>query len=295
VGPRAIEKPAADWNRVPPTDIAVDCHVHLFPERLFEAIRRWFAQAGWAIPYPHRTGEVLDLLRAFGVRECWALPYAHKPGVAAELNAWMADVQREHAMVRGFFAVHPDDDVADLARRAVDDHGLCGMKIHCEVQQVAISDPRLDPAFDLLERRGLPCVLHSGDAPYPYTRPHLDVSRVAERLRRNPALHAVIAHLGAMQTAEYLKLMDQYPGLHLEISFTKAPGVAELDKFDWNGLARYAERILFGSDFPNLTFIYAEQVENWLALDWVRQNHDAFFGGNAHRLLSRKGDMRLGA
>lgn len=282
-----VESPT-DWNRKPPTDIAVDCHVHLFPERLFEAIRRWFAQAGWNIPYPYRTEEVLGLLRFFGVRECWALPYAHKAGVAAELNAWMAGMQREHAMVRGFFAVHPEDDVADVARRAVDEHGLCGMKIHCEVQQVAVSDPRLDPAFDLLEERGLPCVLHSGDAPYPYTRPHLDVARVAERLQRNPALKAVIAHLGALQTTEYLNLMDRYPGLHLEISFTKVEGADDLADFAWNDLSRYADRILFGSDFPNLTFVYADQVENWLALDWVREHHAAFFGGNAHRLVAAR-------
>ena len=290
MGERRLSAPvrqeaSPDWYRPPPTAIAVDCHTHLFPERLFAAIRRWFADVGWVILYPHRTEEVLARLREFGVRECWALPYAHRAGVAGELNAWMGQVQREHAMVRGFFAVHPEDDVADLARRALDDHGLCGLKIHCEVQQVAVSDPRLDPAFDLLEQRGLPCVLHAGNAPYPYTRPHLDVARVAERLQRNPGLKAVIAHLGALQTTDYLALMDRYPGLHLEVSFTKVAAVEAHADVDWEALGRRADRLLFGSDFPNLTFTYAEQVENWLQLAWVRANHDAFFGGVAHRLL----------
>ena len=270
-------------------DIPIDCHVHLFPERLFKKIREWFEKVDWRIPYPYKTDEVLAQLRDFGVRECWAMPYAHKPGLAAELNAWMAGVQRQYSMVRGFFTAHPEDeDVGGLAARAVDELGLHGMKIHCEVQQVAVSDPRLDPAFDLLEERGLPCLLHSGDAPYPYTRPHLEAERVAERLAKNPRLKAIVAHLGAHSTRRYLELCETYPGLRLEVSFTNVPGYAEQSRIDFADLAPRADRVLFGSDFPNLTFSYAEQVDNWLKLDWVRQNREAFFGGNARRLLSEE-------
>lgn len=232
------------------------------------------------------TDEVLNLLAGFGVAECWALVYAHKAGMAAELNAWMAEVARRHEMVRGFFTVHPaDDDPADLARTALDEHGLCGLKIHCEVQQTAVSDPRLDGVFSLLEERGKPCVLHCGNAPYPYTRDHLDVQRVVERLAKNPRLKMVVAHLGAHQTSRYLELCETYPGLHLEVSFTNVPGQAQDSKVDFAELAPFADRLLFGSDFPNITFTYAEQVERWLAVDWVKENQEAFFGGNARRLL----------
>jgi len=261
--------------------------VHLFPARLFGAIRRWFAEVGWNIPYPHETDEVLAALAGFGVGECWALPYAHKPGVAAELNAFLAGLQRDRPQVRGFFTVHPDDEnVGALAREALDRLGLHGLKIHCEVQQVAVSDPRLDAAFDAIEAAGRPCVLHSGNAPYPYTRPHLDVARVAERLARNPRLKIVIAHLGAMQTLEYLKLCDRYAGLHLEASFTNVEPYRAAVPFDFDAdLAPYAERLLFGSDFPNLTFAYAEQADAWAALPWVKRDAAAFFGGRARKLL----------
>ena len=225
-------------------------------------------------------------MRAFGVRECWALPYTHKPGMADELNRWMGETARQYPMVRGFFTVHPGDrDVAGLAARAVDEYGLCGLKIHAEVQQVAVSDDRLDAAFDLIERRGLPCVLHSGDAPYPYTHDRLDVARVAERLQKNPGLKAVIAHLGANQTRQYLALCERYPGLHLEVSFNLVSPYREKLTYDPNELAAYADRLLFGSDFPNLTFGYAEQADNWLALDWVRERRDDFFCGTARKLL----------
>ncbi len=277
-----------DHLRQPAAPVTVDCHVHLFPERLFRAIRRWFAHVGWEIPYPHRTAEVLDLLRGWGVQEVWALTYAHRPGVAGGVNAWLGELCRAEPMVRGFFSVHPgDDDPGGLALAALDEHGLSGLKLHAEVQKLAVDDRRLDPVFDLMEARGRPCVLHTGDAPYPETKPHLDAARVAERLRRNPRLTAVIAHLGANQTEQYLELCGRYPGLHLEVSFTNFPGSYVPGQVDLEALGEHRERLLFGSDFPNLTFSYADQADRWWALDWVRQDAEAFFGGRAKKLLPR--------
>jgi len=284
--PDVDHAPCGDPLRRPRASVRVDCHTHLFPDRLFEAIRGWFDRAGWDIPYPYRVTEVLSLLRGFGVEEAWALTYAHRAGVAEGVNAWLGEVVRREPMVRGFFSVHPEDaDPVGVVRRALDEHGLSGLKLHCEVQRLAVDDPRLDGVFDLLEERGRPCLLHSGNAPYPFERDYLDVARVAERLRRNPRLVAVIAHLGAHQTERYLALTERFPGLHLEVSFTRYPGAPA--EVDLDALAPYAGRLLFGSDFPNITFGYADQADAWWAVDWIRADADAFFGGRARALLER--------
>ena len=277
--------------RRPKAPIAVDTHVHLFPKRLFGAIRTWFTNVGWEIPYPYETERVLAALAHFGVEEIWALTYAHKPGVAEGVNAWLGELCRRELpsrpRVHGFFSVHPDDDdPTAIARRALDDHGLAGLKLHAEVQRLAVDDPRLDGAFDLLEERGRPCVLHAGDAPYPVPVPNLDVARVAERLRRNPKLVAVIAHLGAYQTERYLALTETYENLYLEVSFTRFPGIQGRLEIPYDALPPYADRLLFGSDFPNLTFTYADQADAWWAEDWVRADADAFFGGRARQILA---------
>ncbi len=275
-----------DPARLPRAPVRVDCHTHLFPERLFAAIRRWFVGVGWQIPYPYRTDEVLDQLRRFGVQQVWALTYAHRPGVAEGLNAWLGALCRREPMVRGFFSVHPaDDDPQALAQRALDRHGLHGLKLHAEVQGLAVDDPRLDRVFDLLQERGAPCLLHSGDAPYPRAKPNLDVSCVAARLRRNPRLRAVIAHLGAYQTGEYLDLTGDYEHLYLEVSFTLFPGSPALERLDLDRLGRHRQRLLFGSDFPNLTFGYADQADAWWDLPWIRQDAAAFFGERARALV----------
>ena len=277
---------ASDPFRPPRAPVRVDCHIHLFPERLFQAIRGWFAEVGWQIPYPYRAEEVLTLLRGWGVEEAWALTYAHRPGVAEGINRWLGELCREQPMVRGFFSVHPgDDDPVGLARRALDEDGLSGLKLHAEVQKLGVDDARLDGVFDLLERRRRPCVLHTGDAPYPETKAHLDVARVAGRLRKNPRLRAIIAHLGANQTAHYLELCQQYEALYLEVSFTNFPGSPVPGQVDLQALGEHHQRLLFGSDFPNLTFGYADQADAWWDLDWVRQDAEMFFGGRARSLL----------
>ena len=40
----------------------VDAHVHVFPDRVFEAVWRWFEQYGWPIRYKLHTPEVLSFL-----------------------------------------------------------------------------------------------------------------------------------------------------------------------------------------------------------------------------------------
>ena len=272
--------------RKPHAPVRVDCHVHLFPDKLFKAIRKWFENIGWHLPYPYETERVLEILREFGVEEVWALTYAHKPGVAEGVNSWLGQVQKNTPMVRGFFSLHPEDDnPLEIARRALDEHGLQGLKLHCEVQKIAVDDNRLDPVFDLLEKRSVPCLLHSGDAPYPYTRYYLDVARVEERLHRNPELKTVIAHLGAYQTRQYLELTERYANLYLEVSFTNYPDMPDKEKIDHGALRSFKDRLLFGSDFPNLTFSYADQADSWWAFDWIREDAEMFFGGRARKLL----------
>ena len=57
-----------------------------------------------------------------------------------------------------------------------------------------------------------------------------------------------------------------HPNLHLEVSFTNFPGSEQLGRLDFDALAPHRDRLLFGSDFPNLTFTYADQADAWWKL-----------------------------
>ncbi len=68
----------------------IDTHVHIFPDHIFKAIRRWFDDYAWHIRYQLSTSEVFDFLLSHGVCHIIALQYAHHPGIAGDLNQYMA-------------------------------------------------------------------------------------------------------------------------------------------------------------------------------------------------------------
>jgi predicted TIM-barrel fold metal-dependent hydrolase len=83
-------------------------------------------------------------------------------------------------------------------------------------------------------------------------------------MRRHPRLLAVVAHMGAPEYAEFLDLAGQYPRLHLDTTmvFTDffeagAPFPSDL----LLRLAALADQVVLGSDFPNIPYPYAHQLE----------------------------------
>jgi predicted TIM-barrel fold metal-dependent hydrolase len=106
-------------------------------------------------------------------------------------------------------------------------------------------------------------------------------------------LTAVVAHLGAPEYAEFLTLAERYPRVHLDttMAFTDffeqgAPFPGEL----LPRLAAMGEKVVLGSDFPNIPYPYARQLEALERLrekepclddDWLR----AVCWFNGHRLI----------
>ncbi|MEZ4463054.1 MAG: hypothetical protein R3F43_00690 [bacterium] len=85
----------AEWPRLPAhLPPVVDAHVHLFPDRVFDALWRWFRAHAWPIRHPH-SPDVIDFLLARGVDHLAALHYAHRPGMAQALNRYMHETTAE--------------------------------------------------------------------------------------------------------------------------------------------------------------------------------------------------------
>jgi predicted TIM-barrel fold metal-dependent hydrolase len=241
----------------------IDLHTHLHPPRLFRAIRRWFAEhSDWDVgSQPSEPAEVAAVLRAAGVERFIFCSYAHKTGMARELNAWLAQTSRELAGYGLPLAtVHPDDTayLEDLAL-ALDD-GCIGLKIHEDVQRLAVDDPRFDPVYDELARRGRFVLAHVGPIPWAYPR-HTGLARVESVLAKHPTLNFVVAHFGAPDSNDYLELMDRAPRLYLDTTmfFAAKSPMAGTAHFDLAAMATHAGRVVYGTDYPNIPFPYASE------------------------------------
>ena len=220
----------------------VDCHVHLLPGRLGEAVRAFFeAHLEGELAYPNDHGFVLDSLSAAGVVQAWHLPYAHKPAVAAGLNRASAELVARwsgHAVsLVGGAAVHPGDrSPADIVGAALDEHGLRVVKLHCSVGQFEVDDPRLDGMWEMVERRAVPVVVHAGHDASGETAGHeLDpLHRVAARF---PGAPIVIAHAGHPDTSAAVELVDRHENVYVDLTPRVVDRVASRRRC-WNDCTR---------------------------------------------------------
>jgi predicted TIM-barrel fold metal-dependent hydrolase len=271
----------------------IDAHTHLHPPRLFAAIRRWFAEhSDWDLRgQPTEPTDVAAALRAAGVERFVFCSYAHKAGMARELNAWLAQTSRD---LGGFgvplATVHPGDPAPLADLRAALDDGCLGLKLHEDVQRVAIDDDRLRPIFAELARRGAFVLAHVGPIPWSYP-PNEGVSRVRRVLDAHPSLNLVVAHMGAPDTRGYFQLMARYPRLYLDTTMVFAGGGHLHGDVTIDGalLGAHAERVLYGTDFPNVPYAYRRERDGIAAYGLPDATMRAILHENAARLLAEAG------
>lgn len=271
----------------------VDAHVHIFPPRLFEALWRWFDTWGWPIRYRLHAEQTLDFLRARGVRHMVALHYAHKPGMARSLNAFVAEVAARHDDVTAVATVHPDDeDPAGILRDAFA-LGLRGVKLHCHVQCFAPDDPRLEPIYATCAALGQPMVVHAGREPKSpgyACDPHAlcAAERVEAVLRSYPTLKLCVPHLGFDEFAGYQRLVEQYDTLWLDTTMTLAD-YFHVDYVQGTPPRRVMEarpeRVLYGTDFPNLPYAWDREVVRVARMGLGEQHLARLLHGAANELF----------
>jgi uncharacterized protein len=278
----AVPPPPADDADVPRflADLGlpgvVDVHVHFLPDNVMDEVWAYFDRAGthygteWPVHYRTPADERVATLAALGVRAFAPLVYPHRPGMARWLTGWVADFAARTPGAVPTATLFPEPDVAEYLGAAVD-AGARVVKVHVQVGGFDPRDPLLRPAWGLLAEAGVPVVVHCGHGPLPGAHTGLDV--FGGVLAEHPRLAAVLAHAGMPDYAAALDLVARYPRVHLD---TTMVGTAFTDRFaplpgDWPArLADVADRVVLGTDFPNIPYAYAEQlaaITGWAGAD----------------------------
>lgn len=254
----------------------VDVHVHFLPERMLDKVWAYFdaaeAHYGTAWPVHYRTPEPdrVATLERLGVRAFAPLVYPHKPGMGSWLTEWVTAFAARTPAAVPTATLFPEPGVADYLGAAVD-AGARAVKVHVQVGGFDPRDPLLRPAWGLLADAGVPAIVHCGHGPVPGRYTGLDV--FAEVLAEHPRLPAVLAHAGMPDFGGALSLAHRYDDVHLD---TTMVGTAFTERMaplpaDWPArLAGVADRVVLGTDFPNIPYSYAEQIRavaGWAAAD----------------------------
>ncbi len=263
-----------------------DIHTHFLPPRVMAKVRAQFDAAGpligrpWPLRYRGEDDALVETLRSFGVRRFTALPYAHKPDMAEFLNEWAAGFAARvpEAAVCGTFFPEPGVETYVASRSARSSKRVEVWKVHVQVGAFAVTDPLLDEAWGLVADTGTPVVLHAGSGPVPTE--HTGPGPVAALLARHPRLRLVIAHAGAPEYAEFLRLAETYDRVALDTTMAFTPFFEEMGgAYPPELLPRLRDlglggKVHLGSDFPNIPYDYAEQLDALARLDlgeeWLR-------------------------
>lgn len=252
----------------------VDAHVHLFPDHLFASIWQWFDKYGWPIRYRLKSTEIVEFLLSRGISRIVGLHYAHRPGVAGELNRFMSDLCRRYPQLTGLATVFPGESDSDQILAEAFDSGLAGVKLHCHVQCFDMLGEAMHAIYRTCQSYDKPLIMHVGREPkspaYPCDPYELCSAERLERvLSEYPELGICVPHLGADEFDSYQRLQAQFDNLWLDTTMMLADYLPFDHIPDLTNMR--ADRLMYGSDFPNLPYAWDREIQRLLRLNL---NHD---------------------
>lgn len=223
----------------------IDFHTHVYPDNIAhkaaDSVREFYTLGNDQMDGTVQT--LLKLGNEAGVHEFVILPVAMRPDRTRHINEFILQQLEQHDCFYGFGTLHAGmenitDEVEFIMKK-----GLRGVKMHPDCQVFDIDDPRLFPAYEMLQGK-LPVILHMGDVRYRYSHP----ARLRKLLKEFPKLQVIAAHFGgySMYETAYDELRDTdcFFDVSSSLMFME-PGVAE------RYIRHYgAERFVYGSDYP---------------------------------------------
>ena len=275
----------------------IDVHTHFMPKPVLDKVWRYFDTAGplvgrsWPISYRTDEARRLETLRSFGVRAFTSLVYPHKPGMAAWLNQWAAEFAVATPDCLATATFYPEPEAVDYVESAIRG-GARVFKAHVQVGGYEPNDALLEGVWGLIEDAGVPVVIHCGSGPQPGA--HTGPAPIRALLRRHPHLVLVVAHMGMPEYTEFLDICADFEQVRLDttMAFTGfAESTTPFPPDQYGRLSQLGDRILFGSDFPNIPYGYPEALGALTRLPgiddaWLR----AVLHDNAARLFGEPQD-----
>jgi len=182
----------------------------------------------------------------------------------------------------GAICLYDETPYPEQAERAVKDLGIQGFKMLPTYAHFYADDPKLFPFYDALQAMGVPVMFHTGTSIFKGSRikygDPLFIDEIADEF---PRLRIILEHGGrpfwydrafwlvTRHTNVYIGIAG-IPAKHLVIHFPH--------------LEKYAERFIFGSDWPGISDI-KPMADKIIDLPYSQETKERILGGNAREVL----------
>ncbi len=258
----------------------IDSHCHIFPEKIaqkatdsidiFYKISETGVINGCGFVGTAKT--LINQCDATGVSKCLVTSVATTPHHAQSINSFIAaEVELFPDRFIGFGSLHPESETLEEDAEHLIELGLKGVKLHPDIQNFKVDDPKVIKIFEICNEKGLPVLLHTGDSRYDNSNP----DRVEKILKMFPDMTVIGAHFGGWSVWDKApEILCKYKNLYVDTcsSFYALSKERAKQIIDLYG----ADRVVFGTDFPmwrqedELKFLFSlglsdSQLENILA------------------------------
>ena len=263
----------------------IDFHVHLFPDKGFDALWKFFASSGANVLYKLYSEECIEYLNEHGVSPIVFCNYAHRKGIAGPMNEWNLNLLEKFTDLYCFAAYHPeDDDALKYAERMMSHPRVVGIKLHLQVQKFYPHDKRFFPLYEMLIDKKKRVLLHVGNGPI--GNEFVGFDQFNKLLNRFPDLPANIPHMGSLEFKKFIELLDGHPNLYLDTAYSFWPNLPFTFNLGSEYLEKYKDNIIYGSDFPNVTLPREGEIDYLLSLDLSEDFYGKIFYRNGMKLLA---------
>ena len=224
----------------------IDMHTHIYPDAIANKAAQ-SVRAFYELPGLSLDGKVSTLLRQgeqAGIDKFVVLPVTLTPDRTRHINEYILSQVAVEPRFVGFGTIHAGQENLTDEVQFILDNGLHGVKMHPDSQGFFADDPRLFPAYEMLEGR-CPVMLHIGDLRYDYSHP----ARLRRVIDNFPNLQVIAAHFGGYQMYDTaLGCLKDTENCFFDTSSSMMfmqPGTAErlINQYG-------AERFMYGTDYP---------------------------------------------
>ncbi len=260
----------------------INAHCHIYPAKIaaraVEGIKNFYEIDNMTL-----NGMTDDLIKEGSKLNCvhyLVHSVATTPVQVRSINNFISEEVKLHPdLFTGFGTLHPESEDLEGDLEHLISSGLKGVKLHPDFQNFALDSDVGIRIGKLIEKKGLPTLIHCGDPRYNFSNP----DQMKPFLEACPDLLVIGAHMGGWSRwNEAAEKLSSIPNFYVDCSSTFSymspeEGLALVRKYG-------ADRVIFGTDYP--MWEVKNELDYFNKLDLTEEERNLILYANAAKILN---------
>lgn len=268
----------------------IDSHIHILPDCVHEANPD--SEDVWVYADLHKYRVMMDSL---GIEKAVIMPLNDPWLMSMEftIDAVHKNLYEMKRCYPGKFYAFADIDTrntpaesVDAIRKAIEEYGLDGIKIHPNNTGVNLDSEYNRTIFAFAQKHNIPVAIHS----YPNSEADRSAAyRIAKVLEQYPSLTVIVSHMGAYQWEQILATRAYVDISAILPDYVRTYGIEKTNEI----LRKFgADRLIFATDYPDNRFLAPDDIYSTYftvlnQMDFTQEEAEKIAYSNIEKVLNR--------